>query len=103
MYMYTLQSRFEKTFQNVLLPGPLVVPFRVAFLVVLHIVHRPHGPLHILHTLEAFVQRQVVAHSVLKKSRKKSVLSYVFKVWKKPVHFSNPSTRGIGLVGPSKV
>ena len=33
--------------------------------VVLHLVHRPHRPLHVLHSHKALVQRQVVPHCVL--------------------------------------
>ena len=32
----------------------------------LHLVHRPHGALHILHPAEALVQGEVVSHRVLK-------------------------------------
>ena len=50
-----------------LAPGPLVVPFRVPLLVIFQIIHGPHGPLHILHALEALVEGQVVANSILKR------------------------------------
>lgn len=36
-----------------------------AALVELHLVHRPHGALHVLHAHEALVERQVVSHRVL--------------------------------------
>lgn len=36
-------------------------------LVELVVIHSPHRPLHVLHSAEALVQRQVVADSVLKR------------------------------------
>ena len=47
-------------------PRPLVVPLGVPLLVVLDLVHRPHGALHVLHPLEALVEREIVTNCVLK-------------------------------------
>ena len=47
-------------------PRPLVVPLGVPLLVVLDLVHRPHGAFHVLHPLEALVEREIVANCVLK-------------------------------------
>ena len=47
-------------------PSPLVVSLRIPLLMILDIVHRPDGALHVLHPLEALVEAQVVADSVLK-------------------------------------
>ena len=47
-------------------PRPLVVSLRIPLLVILDVVHRPDGALHILHPLEALVEAQIVADSVLK-------------------------------------
>ena len=34
----------------------------------LHLVHRPHGALHVLHPAEALVEGEVVSHCVLDKT-----------------------------------
>ena len=34
----------------------------------LHLVHRPHGALHVLHPAEALVEGEVVSHGVLDKT-----------------------------------
>ena len=47
-------------------PGPLVVSLRIPLLMVLDIVHRPDGSLHVLHSLETLVEAQIVSHRVLK-------------------------------------
>ena len=47
-------------------PGPLIISLGISFLVVFHIVDGPHGALNVFHPLEAFVQTQIMAHSVLK-------------------------------------
>lgn len=54
--------------------GPLRAP-----LVELHLVHGPHGALHVLHAHEALVQRQVVADRVLcRHSTPLYLLGYLF-------------------------
>ena len=47
-------------------PGPLVVSLRIPLLMVLDIVHRPDGSLHVLHSLETLVEAQIVSNRVLK-------------------------------------
>ena len=47
-------------------PRPLVVSLGVSLLVVLDLVHCPHGALHVLHPLETLVEREIVANCVLK-------------------------------------
>ena len=34
----------------------------------LHLIHRPHGALHVLHPAEALVEGEVVSHGVLDKT-----------------------------------
>ena len=47
-------------------PGPLIVSFGISLLVIFYIIHSPHCPLNILYSLEALVETEVVADSVLK-------------------------------------
>ena len=49
-------------------PRPLVVSLRIPLLMILDIVHRPHGALHVLHPAEALVEGEVVSHCVLDKT-----------------------------------
>ena len=46
-------------------PRPLVVSLRIPLLVILDVVHRPDGALHVLHSHKAFVEAEIVSDSVL--------------------------------------
>jgi len=61
--------------------GPLIVSFGISLLVIFYIIHSPHRPLHILYSLEALVETEVVADSVLPAG---SVASEVAEGGRKP-------------------